>query len=169
MSPEWLECMESFSQEIKSFWDDLLSNPKTRLCDRPAGDCAEVTATTIEDDVAVALIDDGVDALDEYLAGRIVDGKTFDYHDGGIGQSYTSAQGHGTEMAKLILRMCPMAKIYPIRLKTYTTTTGESSIDLESAALVSIVPLQNFGWSPSSNTLTLGNRLSKLLERRTPG
>ncbi|ROW04705.1 hypothetical protein VMCG_04794 [Cytospora schulzeri] len=89
----------------------------------------------VTDDVVVALIDDGVVSLNEYLAGRVLEGKTFDYHDGVVGQYYNSDKGHGTEMAKLILRVCPMAKIYPIRLKTYLSEDGESKIDLKSAAL----------------------------------
>lgn len=129
-SHEWLECMEKFARMIKPFWDDMLDRSKR----------AQVTATTVEDDVVVALIDDGVGVLDEYFAGRVLDGKSFDYHDGVLRQHYKSGQGNGTEMAKLILRVCPMAKIYPIRLKTHVSETGESMIDLESAALVSLMP-----------------------------
>ncbi|KAK7738317.1 hypothetical protein SLS53_006125 [Cytospora paraplurivora] len=122
---EWLNCMERFGRLIKPFWDDMVETSKR----------AKVTATTVEDDVVVALIDDGVGALDEYFAGRVLDGKSFDYHNGMVRQHYSSGQGNGTEMAKLILRVCPMAKIYPIRLKTHVSANGESMIDLESAAL----------------------------------
>lgn len=120
----------------------------------------------LESDVVVALIDDGVALLDQNFVGRVLEGKTFDYRDaedepcnfgdGRVGQSYNSAQGHGTEMASCILRACPMAKIYPstfsesfltthlransddvVRLKTHLSIDGNNEIDLESAALVS--------------------------------
>lgn len=128
---EWMRCMEEFALQFKPFWDGMLN----------ISELAQVEATTVEDDVVVALIDDGVMPLDNFLAERVLPGKTFDYHGDVVGQWYNSAQGHGSEMAKLILRVCPMAKIYPIRLKTYTSATGESTIDLESAALVSLMSL----------------------------
>lgn len=133
-SHEWMECMERFAQKIKPFWEDMLARWRAGLGDGQ-GDGAMLAHTAIEDDLVVALIDDGVVSLNEYFAGRVLEGKTFDYHDGVVGQYYNSDQGHGTEMAKLILRVCPMAKIYPIRLKTYLSEDGESKIDLESAAL----------------------------------
>jgi hypothetical protein len=135
-SHEWMECMERFAQKIKPFWEDMLAKWRAGL-GNGQGDGTMLATTAIEDDLVVALIDDGVVSLNEYFAGRVLEGKTFDYHDGVVGQYYNSDQGHGTEMAKLILRVCPMAKIYPIRLKTYLSEDGESKIDLESAALVS--------------------------------
>ncbi|KKO96893.1 hypothetical protein THAR02_11002 [Trichoderma harzianum] len=72
-----------------------------------------------ESDVVVALINDGVDRLDNTLSGQILEGKSFDYHDGQVRPPFSSARGHGTVMASMILRICPMAKIYLIRLKTY--------------------------------------------------
>ncbi|UPL00847.1 hypothetical protein LCI18_011781 [Fusarium solani-melongenae] len=87
--------------------------------------------------VVVALIDDGVDSYDPAFSGRAIEDKTFDYQDGGVGQYYISAKGHGTEMARTILKVCPMANIYSIRLKTHISPeTGHSTIDATSAAFV---------------------------------
>lgn len=136
---EWLVCMERFARNIRPFWEDMLERSKEAVGESQ-GKGANLAAKAIKDDVVVALIDDGVMAVHEFLAGRVLMGKTFDYHGGNnVGQPYASAQGHGTEMAKLILRVCPMAKIYPIRLKTNTSKDGKCTFDLESAALVSLI------------------------------
>lgn len=97
------------------------------------------TTERIEGDVVVALIDDGVDMFDTALSDRILEGKSFDFHDGKVRPSFASAEGHGTVMASMILRICPMAKIYPIRLKTYPNANGKSNIDAEYAAQVRLV------------------------------
>lgn len=115
---EWLNCMDAFAKNIKPLWtstqDRFLKSfgaaglgPDREVMSRPA------TRTGLENEVIVALIDDGVSLLDQNFVGRVLEGKTFDYRDGYVGQSYYSAQGHGTEMARCILRVCPMAKIYP--------------------------------------------------------
>lgn len=72
--------------------------------------------------VEIALIDDGVDVLQSRLRGKISDGKSFDYGDKGanrIRSHWISERGHGTVMAKNIVRICPMAKIYVIKLETH--------------------------------------------------
>ncbi|KAF4427594.1 Major intracellular serine protease [Colletotrichum fructicola] len=79
--------------------------------------------------------DDGVYSFDPAFSNRVIEGKTFDYHDGWIGHHYDSARGHGTEMAKLICKVCPMAEIYSIRLKTETGQDGQPTIDATSAGL----------------------------------
>jgi hypothetical protein len=38
---------------------------------------------------------------------RILGGKSFDFHDGMVQLSYSSATGHGTVTASMILRVCP--------------------------------------------------------------
>ncbi|KAF5484086.1 Major intracellular serine protease [Colletotrichum fructicola] len=85
--------------------------------------------------VTVERTDDGVYSFDPAFSNRVIEGKTFDYHDGWIGHHYDSARGHGTEMAKLICKVCPMAEIYSIRLKTETGQDGQPTIDATSAGL----------------------------------
>ncbi|KAL6695518.1 hypothetical protein J3F84DRAFT_374578 [Trichoderma pleuroticola] len=127
-SHRWLDSTSRFAGEMKSFWDNTLeqwnSIPNKVL--RPEDD--------FEGDVVVALIDDGVDRLDNTLSGQVLEGKSFDYHDGQVRPPFSSARGHGTVMASMILRVCPMAKIYPIRLKTYDVSGGKSQIDRKYAA-----------------------------------
>lgn len=155
---EWLNCMDAFARNINLLWNSTRS-----IFPRSSGaaglsvdqESRPALTTGLENDIVVALIDDGVSLLDQNFVGRVLDGKTFDYGESGIGQSYISARGHGTEMARCILRVCPMAKIYPsessrrtliasskanandaVRLKTLSHD-GKNQIDVESAALVS--------------------------------
>lgn len=122
---EWLNCIDAFARNINLLWTSTRAGFLSSIgaaglgtgqetASRPAG------ARRLENEVIVALIDDGVSLLDQSFVGRILEGKTFDYrdsgidhHHGGVGQWYNSANGHGTEMARCILRVCPMAKIYP--------------------------------------------------------
>lgn len=132
-SHQWLDCMDLFAGKFKPFWEQTLSD---FLAFR--GERAGETAEGVEKDVVVALIDDGVDSCDDALAGQILDGKTFDYQEDSMGPHFVSAKGHGTVMASMISRVCPMAKIYPIRLKTRQGEDGKSQIVVKSAALVSV-------------------------------
>jgi hypothetical protein len=125
------------------------------------------TPDGLVDDVVVALIDDGVDKMNTRHAEQIIlPGKSLDFHDGKMRPAFSSSKGHGTVMANMILRVCPMVKIYPIRLKTYQTTGGKSpSIDAAYAAQVcansQILSLRNFSrnllWPPFL-TCDFGNR-----------
>lgn len=131
-SHRWLDATSRFAGEMKYFWDNTLeqwNNIPNKVL-RPEDD--------FEGDVVVALIDDGVDRLDNTLSGQVQEGKSFDYHDGQVRPPFSSARGHGTVMASMILRVCPMAKIYPIRLKTYDVSGGKSQIDRKYAAKVNI-------------------------------
>lgn len=132
-SHRWLNSTSRFAGEMRPFWNNTLEQWKNLPKDkqpRPEDD--------FQSDVVVALIDDGVDRLDNTLSGQILEGKSFDYHDGQVRPPFSSARGHGTVMASMILRVCPMAKIYPIRLKTYDVSGGKSQIDRKYAAKVSI-------------------------------
>lgn len=115
---EWLRCMDAFAKNINPLWTSaranfLRSTGAVGLGTNQDASSRPATVTGLENEIVVALIDDGVSLLDQNFVGRVLEGKTFDYSDGSIGQSYISAQGHGTEMARCILRVCPMAKIYP--------------------------------------------------------
>ena len=86
----------------------------------------------------LCLIDDGVNKLDITLPDQILEGKSLDFHDERVGAPYLSAKGHGTAMVSMILRVCPIVKIYRIRPKTYDNANGESNIDAYYAAQVDI-------------------------------
>lgn len=143
---EWLTCMERFAGSMDIFWKKTVAVSLETLGHDPSDgnqllnvDIQNLTnLQSLKKDVVVALIDDGVDSCDSAFSGRVIEGKTFDYQDGGVGQYYISARGHGTEMTRMILKVCPMASIYSIRLKTHTSPDkGNSTIDAISAALVS--------------------------------
>ncbi|PNP41525.1 hypothetical protein TGAMA5MH_06626 [Trichoderma gamsii] len=126
-SHSWLESTDRFAGEMTNFWQETVK--EFLVSGHNLG-----TETKFEDDVIVALIDDGVDMFDPALSDRVLEGKSFDFHDGKVRPSFSSAKGHGTVMASMILRTCPMAKVYPIRLKTYPNANGKSNIDAEYAA-----------------------------------
>lgn len=85
-----------------------------------------------EEEVIVALIDDGVDNTHPPLVGKILPGETFAYNGDRVRPWFVSESGHDTIMASMICRVCPMAKIYPIRLNML----GQRTIDVKSAAPV---------------------------------
>ncbi|KAF7517226.1 hypothetical protein G7054_g13886 [Neopestalotiopsis clavispora] len=126
-SHRWLNSAVRFAKEMRPFWDSTLAEfMRSRQ--------QQGTPEHIEDDVVVALIDDGIDIFDTTHPDQILEGKSFDFHDGKVKPPFTSAGGNGTTMANMILRVCPMAKIYPIRLKTCKTPDGENQIDRDYAA-----------------------------------
>lgn len=51
---------------------------------------------------------------------------------------WTSSGGHGTAMAGLIRTMCPMAKLFVLRLNEYTSDNGKRQITADSAARVKL-------------------------------
>ncbi|KAH8129523.1 subtilisin-like protein [Trichoderma asperelloides] len=123
---KWLDSTSRFATEMAHYWEATLEDfTKSRK--------NQGTAERVEEDVVVALIDDGVDRFD-VDSKQILEGKSFDFHDGKVKQPFTSARGHGTVMARMILRVCPMAKIYPIRLKMYSNSDGKIQIDGRYAA-----------------------------------
>ncbi|KAL9115293.1 MAG: hypothetical protein Q9187_007331, partial [Circinaria calcarea] len=115
-SHRWLECVDKFGDQIWNVWSKILSESKDK---KPQ-------------EVIVALIDDGVDHTHPPLMGSILTGRTLSYEGDRIRPWYVSERGHGTVMASMICRVCPMVKVYPIRLNTL----GQKGlIDVESAAL----------------------------------
>ncbi|KAF3065486.1 hypothetical protein CFAM422_009587 [Trichoderma lentiforme] len=124
---KWLDTTARFASEMTPFWQKTVKEFLTSK-GNPA------TTEGVETDVIVALIDDGVDMFDTALSDRVVEGKSFDYHDGKVRPPFSSAQGHGTVMASMILSMCPMAKVYPIRLRTHLNANGKRNIDADYAA-----------------------------------
>lgn len=128
---QWLKSTAKFAGLMNDFWkstvEEFLQSKQN-----------QATPERVEDDVVVALIDDGVDMFDTALSNQILEGKSFDFHDEKVRPPFSSAKGHGTVMASMILRVCPMAKVYPIRLKTYDNANGKNNIDPNYAAQVRI-------------------------------
>ncbi|ENH71417.1 hypothetical protein FOC1_g10007649 [Fusarium oxysporum f. sp. cubense race 1] len=123
----WLRSIENFASAMAPYWEDTVTNfLETR---QNSG-----TTERVESDVVIALVDDGVDKFEIGRPDQVLEGKSFDFHDERVNPPYLSAQGHGTTMASMILRVCPMAKVYPIRLKTYNSADGKSTIDPRYAA-----------------------------------
>lgn len=125
-SNRWLNCMDKFADELQNT-------------------CSEFVKP--QNGIKVALIDDGADPYVESLRGKIWGGETFSRgfpHENGPSPYYRSTKGHGTVMADMICRVCPMARLYVYKLETQTSlnlatqTHGKEYIAAESAALVSI-------------------------------
>ncbi|KAL4992920.1 hypothetical protein BDV10DRAFT_198732 [Aspergillus recurvatus] len=101
---KWLESIDTFADELRTPMPNLHTKYHT------------------EDEIWVALIEDGVNLTEKGFSDKSRDGKSFAYYPDNIErqrQWYASDQSHGTVIAHMILRVCPMAKIYPITL--YTT------------------------------------------------
>ncbi|CAJ0547600.1 Ff.00g043540.m01.CDS01 [Fusarium sp. VM40] len=136
---EWIKCMEGFATCMSDLWTKTDKASRSKLGHTPNATIDERAKNDLESlvkPVVVALIDDGVDSCDPAFAGRAIEGVTFDYEDRAVGQYYISGKGHGTEMARMICKVCPMASIYSIRLKMHSSPDkGVSTIDAFSAAL----------------------------------
>jgi hypothetical protein len=122
----WLDSVDEFARLLAEFWSKTRRNSIKEGVDQ---------TLEVYDDVVIALIDDGVDVLAPEVSGNIVGGRSFD--DGN--PYYISESGHGTIMASMIMRVCPMAKLYPLRLKS-NSTDGGKHIDVKSAVAVSARP-----------------------------
>jgi len=123
---KWLDSIDEFATEMRDLWSHILEEQKDQKIKMK--------------EVKVGLIDDGIDLYDHAIFNdKILDGRTFGYTtDGEIAKPwYVSENKHGTIMADMILRVCPMAKIYPLRLDTATQKTeGSIRIMPESGAEV---------------------------------
>jgi hypothetical protein len=134
---QWLQSVENFARCMNPYWDSTVKRFLEARQDQG-------TPEGVESDVTVALIDDGVYKFGIGRPHQVLQGKSFDFHGDGLNPPYLSAKGHGTAMASMILRVCPMAKIYPIRLKTNSDASGNSTIDPGYAARVSIVLARSY-------------------------
>lgn len=132
----WLDCVESFSSLLQEFWKKTCYEFDTHGAQYPREEARE--------DVVVAVIDDGVDVYAPSISDRIVGGRSLAYSGDRTKPFYVSESGHGTIMARLIIKVCPMAKLYPIRLKTHISTNGSAQIDVTSAALVSTLSSRSY-------------------------
>ena len=119
-SHRWLECVDQFADRISNVW-------------------SRSNAGRDRGSIVVALIDDGVDTTHGPLAGKVLTGRTFGYDMDRVRPWYVSEAGHGTLMASMIVRVCPMAKVYPIRLNTIGS---KALIDTNSAIQVRVSYIQ---------------------------
>ncbi|PCD20948.1 hypothetical protein FGRA07_05100 [Fusarium graminearum] len=121
----WLDSVYAFANRVNQFWMQSLSAIPPSLHDHMASH------------VVVALIDDGVQAYGSFLSANITGGKSF--ATGGTNNMaspwYVSELGHGTVMAETIARVCPMVKLYPMRVDTHTSENGERTLEAKSVAL----------------------------------
>ncbi|KAM0348549.1 hypothetical protein ACHAPY_011097 [Fusarium culmorum] len=121
----WLDSVYAFANRVNQFWIQSLNDMRPSLHE-PMGS-----------DVVVALIDDGVDVYHSPVSANITGGKSFG--TGGTNNMaspwYVSELGHGTVMAETIARVCPMVKLYPMRVDTCGSESGERTLEAKSVAL----------------------------------
>ncbi|KAI9741630.1 MAG: hypothetical protein M1834_000014 [Cirrosporium novae-zelandiae] len=105
------------------------------------------------DDIKIALIDDGVDVDDGELCDRIVEGWPPD-QPGQFGNwpspYYSSSEGHGTKMAALICKVCPLANLYVAKLdykKAGGAFTAKCAAEAVEWAIEKGVHIINMSWS----------------------
>ena len=115
---QWLKCMDEFADFIQGL---------------------KPTSTSYQP-VKIALIDDGVDMKENSLYDKLLRGKSFRVRDEKQDRSdsyYVKGGGHGTAMASLICRVCPNAKIIPLKLDE-GEKKSKRQITAESAAKVRV-------------------------------
>ena len=91
----------------------------------------------VENDIKVAVIDDGFDGFQEDYTDNVVAGVSFCRYsdtDSLMNAYYVPSGSHGTMMASLICRVCPHVKLYVARLDEYKTSIGKRHITARSAA-----------------------------------
>ena len=125
---EWLKIMDRFTQGIRELHPD-----QTKSNDLP---------DALKQEVRICLIDDGVD-FDDRVGVRMEPGRAFGTESsndlpGMTVPYYHSATKHGTLMARMILRVCPNARIVPYRLDTRLGADGLMHPTAKSAADVSL-------------------------------
>jgi hypothetical protein len=136
----WLDATDAFAEQVANVWKKIVqertkaaktaieavmaSRGSINASDRAAIEAAKGPPA----EIIVAVIDDGVDTTVEQLSRRVLTGRTFSYDEerDRVRPWYVSENNHGTIMASMIVRVCPMAKIYPIRLSTGRNGTIDS-------------------------------------------
>ncbi|KAH8892234.1 subtilisin-like protein [Thozetella sp. PMI_491] len=101
----WLACMDDFADRIQNINPAKLDAMKNEKLGQP---------------IKVALIDDGVNTSHRTIQGKIQGGMSFDPGlENRPSPYYVTETGHGTVMADLICRVCPVAKLQIFKLETY--------------------------------------------------
>lgn len=124
---KWLDCVDDFAVMLQNIKVEKLIADYSQM---------HPSLKELQKDVVVAVIDDGVDINQQCLRGRILrpGGETFDTSD--RSHYRFSAQNHGTLMASQVVRVCPNAKIYVIKVNTFSNGDNNLAIDAESAVSV---------------------------------
>ena len=154
-SQRWLKATDAFANRIQNVWQTIYDESNNAAAASLGGPVAGVLAAAVQRlprDIVVAVIDDGVDTEFEDLSECIKPGKTLNVDsDGRVRPWYISEGGHGTAMAQLIHRVCPMAKILPIRLKTFPgrKIDEESAIEAINAAIDCEADIISMSWTVS--------------------
>lgn len=113
----------------------------------------------MQEQVVVAVIDDGVDISDPTLEDKIKGGRSFcQWDDNSSAPYYVTSGGHGTLMASLICRICPKAQLYVVKLEEHLSEHSTRQITAASAAKVSLYSCQQ-----NLRLLLITNRLSEQL------
>ncbi|KAL6831425.1 hypothetical protein J3E69DRAFT_329441 [Trichoderma sp. SZMC 28015] len=159
-SHRWLNSTEDFAERISNVWRKIVSE---RLAESSADTTKKAaTVKSYIPEIIVAVIDDGIDTTQENLVGRILPGRTFGYEGDRVQPWHASENGHGSLMATMICSVCPMAMIYPIRLKTSNMDhrrriDPQSAIDAINAAVDRGVDIISISWTvakPQGDMLT---------------
>ena len=106
---------------------------------------------SLRKDVTIALIDDGVDFMNQVIASKLDSGKYFpsgylpeDLRD--LPVFHDSATQHGTNMAYQIQRICPFVKIFVCRIDTLQRPGEKPKIVAKSAVDVCFFSPMFFIW-----------------------
>ncbi|KAI1125622.1 hypothetical protein F5Y10DRAFT_246719 [Nemania abortiva] len=165
---KWLKTMDNFREEMIPVWKEAQK--------RATKDSNE---DLFAQPIMVALIDDGVDVLEPSLQGKLIDGKTLSY-DLPLGSEPTeqrehafweSSGGHGTVMANMIFRVCPMAKLYAIRMETHVDEGRTNRInpynaaEAINAAVDKGVNIISMSWTISPNAESKHSDLQNAIDR----
>ena len=95
--------------------------------------------------IVVALIDDGLDINEQSVVDKVIGGRSF-RNQNNLNAPYWATSGfHGTVMASLICRVCPMVQLYVLRLDEYSAKEqGKRQITAKSAEKVRSTPVSIF-------------------------
>ncbi|KAK0730334.1 hypothetical protein B0H67DRAFT_678184 [Lasiosphaeris hirsuta] len=131
----WLMTTDAFAQRIDNVWTKIVKAAPAALEARGSPTPAMVAAVEPA----------------KGLMGRVLTGRTFssDHESDRTRPWYVSENSHGTVMASMICRVCPMARIYPIRLLTGANGTPdpESAIQAIDAAVDRNVDIISMWWT----------------------
>ncbi|KAI1110437.1 hypothetical protein F5Y14DRAFT_363061 [Nemania sp. NC0429] len=136
-------------REIESKWMETMKKFANFL--------ARVPPNIAGDPVKIAIIDDGIDTSLDNFTDRIQVGESFcrlGELSGSHRNSYYVPSGpHGTVMAQLICRICPVVKLYIAQLEVLPGQHGQRSFTTESAiealqwAVTQEVDIISMSWS----------------------
>lgn len=91
--------------------------------------------------VKIAIIDDGINPTLNIFNDRVKRGESFhqlsENYNGRRGSFYVPSGPHGTLMAQLVCKVCPMVQLYIAQLEVFRGQQGQRSFRAESAADVS--------------------------------